>query len=60
MRESRKTERMHLPKDTTEVWLEAQKPSMKGTRHRVPPEDSIETGIEMRVSRALGRRKSSA
>jgi hypothetical protein len=25
MRESRKTERMHLPRDSTEAWLESQR-----------------------------------
>lgn len=33
MGESRKTERMRLPKDTTEVWLALQKASPSGTRH---------------------------
>lgn len=26
MRESRRTERMQLPRDSTELWLESQKP----------------------------------
>ena len=60
MRESRRTEKMHLPKDTTEAWLDAQKPSMKGTRHRKPPEDSMEAWIKKRVSKTLERRKPAA
>lgn len=58
MRESPKTERMHLPVDSTEIWLEAQtKPPRVGGRHRSPPQDSFEAWIEKRVGEALKREK---
>lgn len=56
MRESRKTERMHLPSDTTEAWLQSQKPSASVARHKNPPEDVLEAWIEKRVSKAVKRR----
>lgn len=60
MRESRKTERMKLPKDTTEAWLESQKPDRTRARHRSPPEDTFEAWVEKRVSKALERRRLAA
>lgn len=60
MRESRKTEKMQLPKDTTEAWLESQKPSTREARHRRPPEDTMETWVEKRVTEVLRRKKPAA
>ena len=48
---------MQLPKDTTEAWLEAQKPSLRGARHRNPPKETLEAWVEERASRVLKRKK---
>lgn len=57
MRESRKTERMHLPTDSMELWLGSQKPSRGEGRHRNPPEDSFEAWMEKQVAERLGEEK---
>ena len=49
MRESRRTECMHLPKDSTELWLESQVPQARQVKHANPPEDSYETWVRRRV-----------
>jgi hypothetical protein len=49
MRESRKGEKTHLPKDSTEVWLGTQKPVAGGPKHKAPPEDTYEVWVEKRV-----------
>jgi len=56
MRESKKTERTHLPRDSIEVWLESQTPRLSEVKHRNPPEDTYEAWIRRRVeeSRAPG------
>jgi hypothetical protein len=54
MRESKKTERMHLPRDSTEVWLESQRVQRRHeAAHRSPPRDPLEAWIEKRVEEAL-------
>ena len=61
MRESKKTEQMQLPRDTTEVWLESQKtPRRRAVTHVNPPEDALEAWINKRVGRALKRGKTGA
>ena len=60
MRESRRTEKMHLPTDSTEVWLGSQRRSKGASRHRSAPQDSFEAWIEKRVAETLKRRKSAA
>lgn len=49
MRESRKGEKTHLPRDSTEVWLGAQKAAASGAKHRSPPEDTYEAWVERRA-----------
>jgi len=51
MRESKKTERMHLPRGSTETWLESQTPGNKSGRHGIPPPDTYETWVEKRVTK---------
>ena len=51
MRESRRTEKMQLPKDATEAWLETQKPSLRGARHRNSPKDTLEAWVEEQACR---------
>jgi hypothetical protein len=51
MRESRRTERMHLPKDAGEDWLDSQKPKPQGKRHRNPPQDVYATWLDERVEK---------
>jgi len=60
MRESKRTEKMQLPKDTTEAWLESQRPSVSATRHRSPLEDSFEAWMEKRVQKTLKHKKVAA
>lgn len=57
MRESKKTEKMHLPKETTEAWLETQEPVRMGVSHRRPPEDSFEVWVEKRVAKTIKNQK---
>lgn len=60
MRESKKGEKTHLPKGSTEVWLGAQKSTPGGTKHRNPPEDTYEAWVEKRAKkggRAVAKRK---
>lgn len=53
MRESPKTEGMHLPRDSTEVWLESQRVQNRHeAAHRSPPKDPLEAWIEKRVGEA--------
>ena len=53
MRESVKTERIHLPSDAMETWLGSQSPKRFPTaRHRTPPQDSLEAWLEARVEKA--------
>jgi hypothetical protein len=54
MRESKKGEKTHLPMDSTEVWLEAQKPAPGAGKHRNPPEDSYESWMHKRVETRRG------
>ncbi len=54
MRESRKGEKSHLPKDSTEIWLGAQKTAARESKHRTPPEDTYGLWIEKRVESARG------
>lgn len=61
MRESRKGEKAHLPQDSTEGWLGAQKPVQTQVRRRRPPRDSYELWVNRRVVAArgqLGKRRS--
>lgn len=54
MRESRRTERMHLPMDSTKAWLESQRVRKHHeVAHRNPPKDSLEAWIERRVEEAV-------
>ena len=59
MRESRKTERMQLPRDAMEEWLVSQttKPSTGLAKRRTPAKDAYEAWIAKRVDNALKRRK---
>lgn len=56
MRESRKGEKTHLPKDSTEVWLGGQKPAPEAGKHRNPPEDTYESWMQKRVKVSRGQR----
>ena len=49
MRESRKNESTHLPKDSTELWLESQTPVAHEAKHATAPEDSYEAWVKKRV-----------
>jgi hypothetical protein len=61
MRESRRTERMHLPRDSTEAWLESQRVRKHHeAKHRNPPKDPLEAWIERRVEDALRSTKAEA
>jgi len=66
MRESRKKEKTHLPRNTYEVWLESQTPKPSEDKHSSPPADVFEEWMKKRVDRRLrpapahGRRASSA
>lgn len=57
MRESKKTERMHLPRGSTEEWLESQTPTYTEVMHRNPPRDSFEAWIEKRVEESRKGKK---
>jgi len=52
MRESKKGEKAHLPKDSTEVWLGTQKSGPGEAKHRNPPEDTYEAWVEKRVGKS--------
>lgn len=54
MRESKKGEKTHLPKGSTEDWLESQKPVPGGLKHKKPPEDSYEAWVEKRAEKSRG------
>jgi hypothetical protein len=66
MRESKKSEKTHLPRNTYEVWLESQSPKTGEVRHKSPPTDTFEAWMEKRVGKRLraaparGRRVSKA
>jgi len=56
MRESGRTERMHLPRDTTEIWLDTQTPGPSKTeKHRNPPNGVYEAWLEKLVERRRAR-----
>lgn len=54
MRESKKGEKTHLPRDSTETWLRAQKSVPSEVKHKNPPEDSYETWVGKRVKKSRG------
>jgi hypothetical protein len=54
MRESKKGEKTHLPKGSTEVWLRSQKPAPSEAKHKNPPGDSYEAWVEKRVEGGHG------
>lgn len=61
MRESKRTEKLQLPKDSTETWLELQKPPPgRAETHRTPPRDSFESWVDKQVEAALKRSKTEA
>jgi hypothetical protein len=49
MRESRKSEKTHLPADAYEKWLQSQKAKPTGTAHRKAAENAYETWVSKRV-----------
>lgn len=49
MRESRKGEKTHLPRNSMEEWLESQKPTLTEMKHENPPEDIFEAWVKKRV-----------
>lgn len=51
---------MRLPKDTTEAWLESQRPSGTETRHSRPPNDVMEAWLQKRAGRSMKRGKDAA
>ena len=52
MRKSGRTEKLHLPRDATEVWLETQTPGpSKAEKHRNPPNGIYEAWLEKLVER---------
>jgi len=55
MRESKKGEKTHLPRDSTEVWLKAQKSTVGGSKHTNAPKDTYEMWVEKRAKKG-GRR----
>jgi len=61
MRESSRTEKLHLPRDSAEEWLDHQEPRDKGVKHRRAPENSYEVWLEKRIKgkriHAVGTRK---
>ena len=57
MRESRKTEKTHLPKSSTELWLETQTVSQKESKHSTPPRDTYEAWVGKRVEESLARKQ---
>ena len=56
MRESRKTEKMHLPRDSMEEWLESQRPKPSEVKHEKPPKDIFEAWMEKRVEESQGKK----
>ena len=61
MRESKRTEKLRLPRDSMETWLEQQKPPpATAEEHRAPPRDALEEWVEKRVDAALKREKAEA
>jgi len=56
MRKSGRTEKLHLPRDATEVWLETQTPGpRKAEKHKNPPYGVYEAWLEKRVERKRAR-----
>jgi hypothetical protein len=55
MRESSRTEGMHLPRDSTELWLQSQAPARTLVRHRNPPTDFYEAWVQRKVRESVGR-----
>jgi hypothetical protein len=53
MRESKKIEKTHLPRNTYEVWLDSQTPKPSETKHKSPPADIFEAWMEKRVGKKL-------
>jgi len=60
MRESKKGEKTHLPKDSTETWLGTQKTAPTEAKHKSPPEDAYETWVKKRVGESRKGKKSAA
>jgi hypothetical protein len=60
MRESRKGEKMHLPRDSYEEWSEAQKTGVSATKHRKAPENTYEAWVEKRVKKKVKRARKKA
>ncbi len=56
MRESRKTEKTHLPRDSMEDWLESQTPTPKEVEHRNAPEDTYEVWMKKMVGESRARK----
>lgn len=59
MRESKKTERTHLPKDVYEEWSESQTVKAGGAKHRQAPENTYEVWVEKRVKKKESGQKTS-
>ena len=57
MRESSRSEKMHLPKDSGEEWLDLQKPRAMGEKHRKPAANLYEAWLEKRVEGSGKRTK---
>ena len=56
MRESGRTEKMHLPRDTTEAWLETQAPRpRRAGKHRNPPSGVYEAWLQKLVESERAR-----
>ncbi len=53
MRESRKGEKTHLPRDSFEEWSEAQTAKLSATKHKKPPENTYEAWVEKRVTKKV-------
>lgn len=60
MRESRKTEKMRLPRDSMEEWLESQAPKPHEIKHEKPPKDVFEAWMEKRVEKSREGKKMEA
>lgn len=56
MRESRRTERMRLPRGSDEEWLDSQKPGPHGSRPKNPPENMYEAWLEKRIEKRRRQR----
>ncbi|MDV3293227.1 MAG: hypothetical protein LYZ70_03055 [Nitrososphaerales archaeon] len=55
MRESKRIEKTRLPRNSYEVWSEAQSPVASKAKHRNPPEDLYEAWVKKRVDGRAGR-----